>query len=477
MANSVKHNGRVYTPNWLVRTILDFGGYSGSDIVGKHVIDNSCGDGAFLCEIVDRYCAQYKASDLPLHLQSYIHGIELDQTERDKCVANLNEVVAKYGVGNINWDVICADALAVDKYNGIMDFVFGNPPYVRVHHLESSYDAVKKFSFAQQGMTDLFIVFFELGFRMMKDSGKMCIITPSSWFTSKAGSILRHYVVQNKNLSGIIDLGHLQPFEATTYTAISRFENKTDLVELCKLSEINGSVMPIDRLPLKDLFITGNFYISNKEQLIELQEIRTGKAYKYVEVKNGFATLADKVFIGDFPFGKGTIRIIKASTGKWSKCIFPYDEKGKPLSPDRIMSNPSLYNYLLAHKEELTKDRDIEDKELWYLFGRSQAIKDVSKDKYALNTIIKDKSSIRLVKVAKGEGIYSGLYILSDIPESEIRELIVSDDFIEYIQMLANYKSGGYYTFASKDVELFLNYKISLKYGQSRISKGNLELF
>ena len=53
--------------------------------------------------------------------------------------------------------------------------------------------------------------------------------------------------------------------------------------------------------------------------------------YPYVSVKNGFATLADKVFIGDFDFTEGTIDILKASTGKWSKCIYPYDKKGKPL--------------------------------------------------------------------------------------------------------------------------------------------------
>ena len=461
MANSVKHHGRVYTPDWLVRTILDFGGYLGRGIVGRHVIDNSCGDGAFLREIVKRYCSQYNGDDVAYHLQSFIHGIELDREERDKCVANLDEVADRYGVKGVSWDIVCADALSVEIYNGKMDYVFGNPPYVRVHNLEANYDAVKKFSFAQQGMTDLFIVFFELGFRMMKTDGKMCIITPSSWLSSKAGSVLRQYIVQHSNLSGIIDLGHLQPFEATTYTAVSRFENNARTVELCRLSEIGAIPELIGNLSLVDVYITGNFYISDKRNLSELRSIRTGKAYKYVEVKNGFATLADKTFIGDFLFEEGTIDVLKASTGKWSKCIFPYDGKGKPLPPAMMQKNKPLYDYLLAHKEELAKERDVGNNELWYLFGRSQAIKDVTKDKYALNTIIKDKNSIRFEKVASGKGLYSGLYILTDIPENEIRRLIVSDDFVEYIRMLANYKSGGYYTFASKDLEQYLNYKLS----------------
>ena len=131
----------------------------------------------------------------------------------------------------------------------------------------------------------------------------------------------------------------------------------------------------------------------------------------------------------------------------------------------------------LAHKEILCKERKAENNKLWYLFGRSQAIKDVYQDKYALNTIVKDKESIRLERVEKGKGVYGGLYILTDIDEDELRNFIVSDDFVAYIRLLSNYKSGGYYTFASKDVEEYLNYKLSKKYGQSRISKGNLELF
>ncbi len=43
--------------------------------------------------------------------------------------------------------------------------------------------------------------------------------------------------------------------------------------------------------------------------------------------------------------------------------------------------------------------------------------------------------------------------------------------------MLKNYKSGGYYTYSSKDLEQYLNYKLSEKHGQSRLSKGNLQLF
>lgn len=59
MSNKTKENGVVYTPNYIVKLILDQTEYEGNKILGKHVIDNSCGDGAFLVEIVNRYMQEF----------------------------------------------------------------------------------------------------------------------------------------------------------------------------------------------------------------------------------------------------------------------------------------------------------------------------------------------------------------------------------------------------------------------------------
>ena len=484
MAKAVKKHGRVYTPDYLVKLILDFGGYDKSFILKKHVIDNSCGDGAFLIEIVRRYCSLFLAqkhdlSELKKDLETYIHGIELDAAECNACAQNLNRVVASYGLSDVNWNIVNADTLTVNHFNGKMDYVSGNPPYVRVHNLENSYDSVKSFKFAEGGMTDLFIVFFEIGFNMLAKEGTMCLITPSSWLSSKAGQHLRSYIIHHQNLSGVIDLEHFQPFEATTYTLISRF-SKTKKYSHIDYYVFDGSVNDKffqDKLSYTDVLISQNIYFSKKENLSLLKSIKTTYSYPYVSVKNGFATLADKVFIGDFEFSEGTIKILKASTGKWSKCIYPYDFNGKPLPLHFFRKNAAAYNQLLSNHDNLTKSRDIEDDKYWYLFGRTQALKDVSKMKYAINTIIKDKDSLKIECVPSGKGIYSGLYILTDIEFETIKQLLCSEDFINYIKLLKNYKSGGYYTFASKDLEQYLNYKLTEKYGQSRISNGSRELF
>ena len=75
--------------------------------------------------------------------------------------------------------------------------------------------------------------------------------------------------------------------------------------------------------------------------------------------------------------------------------------------------------------------------------------------------------SIKLNRVPAGSGVYSGLYIISDIDSDIIRDILLSDDFISYITALKNYKNGGYYTFSSKELGKYLNYKI-----QQRIQNG-----
>lgn len=484
MAGNTKKHGRVYTPDYIVKLILDFGGYNERGLLRHHVIDNSCGDGVFLVEIVNRYCSFFLSESNDLHvlsteLETYIHGIEIDKDEYTKCIASLNKIVERHGLNNLNWDIINGDTLTINRYNGKMDFVFGNPPYVRVHNLEENYDAVKKYHFAEQGMTDLYIVFFEIGFNMLAPNGTMSLITPSSWLNSLAGKNLRNYIAKYQNMSAVIDLEHYQPFEATTYTLISKFEKAkmSDSIDYYIFDSIILNKRYIESLDYKDVIIGGNLYFAPKNDLELLKFIKTETVSQYVSVKNGFATLADKVFIGDFDFTEGTIDILKASTGKWSKCIFPYSCDGVPLSPDNLMEKKDAYQYLLHHKEKLAIGRDFARENYWYLFGRTQALKDVCKTKYAINTIIKDVGSVRIEVVGKGKGVYSGLYILSDIDFETIRELVCNTEFVNYIKLLKNYKSGGYYTFASKDLECYLNYKLTKKYGQSRISNSSARLF
>ena len=82
----IKHRGKIYTPDYLVKIILNQGNYVDGNINKKHVIDNSCGDGQFIVHIVDRYVNDFfkhsnNISELKNQLETYIHAIEIDKDE------------------------------------------------------------------------------------------------------------------------------------------------------------------------------------------------------------------------------------------------------------------------------------------------------------------------------------------------------------------------------------------------------------
>lgn len=479
MANLVKHSGQVFTPDYLVTFILDEAGYRGQGILRRHCIDNSCGDGAFLCEIVRRYCTEYtkihgSTQGLQAEVRHYIHGIEIDPVAFACCKENVKITLEAFGISGGSIDIINGDTLTIHKFDNLMDFVVGNPPYVRVHNLEENFDSVKTYAFANGGMTDLYLVFFEIGLNMLRPGGKLCYITPSSWINSVAGATLRQYILANRNLLSVIDLEHFQPFKATTYTMISLFERGAanrafDYYRYCPQT---SSKELVSEIAFDEVSIKGYFYLADKNTLADLKAILTTPCKKYVSVKNGFATLADDVFISaDFPFTRFVIDTIKASTGKWHKAFFPYDSSGKPLPKETIFSYPDISDYLNGNKAFLLKGKTEAEQPFWYLYGRTQALKDVASEKFAINTCIRDIKSIKLNLVASGQGVYSGLYILSDILFDTISGIILSKAFTAYVAALKKYKSGGYYTFNSKELEAFLNYKI-----QQLTDNGKIEI-
>lgn len=63
------------------------------------------------------------------------------------CIKNLNNLLDSKNIEKVKLDILNKDALGVIKYNHKMDFVLGNPPYVRVHNLNSQYENVKSIHF------------------------------------------------------------------------------------------------------------------------------------------------------------------------------------------------------------------------------------------------------------------------------------------------------------------------------------------
>jgi len=480
-----KKDGKIFTPKdtvWRMLWLLEYyslkrrkDGTVYWPNTRKHIIDNSCGDGAFLVKIVDFYCHNVgittlrNKKELKSMLETYIHGIELDPVEYEKCIANLDEVARLNGIKDVKWDIQNRDALSCHDYDGEMDFVIANPPYIRTHDLECD---LSGYTFTDEGMKDIYLAFYELGFRMLNETGKMCYIAPSSWFTSLAGQKMRDYIIENRNLEYVEDYGHYQLFEnATTYVAITRFgKDKTDTVKHVRMERTqddDGFWQGVTDIPFDDMNICGKFYFGTQNQLKQMREIveyaeKNKRCEKPFKVKNGFATLADDVFIDrNKPFVSqvyhavhpwNIIPVIKSSTGKWAWCYYPYRKDGRLMTEEEM--DPIVLESLNENREKLENRATTEP---WYAFGRTQAVNDTYKDKWAIKSIIKTIEDIRPLKAPAGTGVYGGLYILTEHPEG--LKALETQDFMNYVKMLGKYKSGGYYTYSSKELENYLNWK------------------
>ncbi len=464
-----KLSGRIFTPQHLVDFMLDMAGYLPDEsILEKHVIDNSCGQGAFLERIVRRYAEAHRkrnagSKGLVTALERFVHGVELDQETHAGCIVRLEAVARDLGLESVRWDVRRGDALTEASFDGKMDWVVGNPPYVRVHNLGATAVDVKRRVFSQGGMTDLFLAFYELGFRMLSPSGRLCYVAPSSWLNSLAGTNMRNWVRKNRTLSHLVDLGHYQPFEATAYVAIALFENGTrhDSVRFATYGEDHAETF-VDDVPLDEAWFGDSLRFAKRDRLTWLRNLLAADVPCAVVAKNGFATLADDVFIADsFPFDEWIIPTVKASTGKWRKAFYPYNRRGKPLPKESLFANGKVADWLEGNKEKLLKGKPESAVPDWHLYGRTQALADVWKDKWAVNSVVRDADSLKLTNAPAGSGVYGGLYILGDVPADRLLAALSGDDFYEYVALLQKYKSGGYYTFNTKELTRFLNWKLA----------------
>jgi adenine-specific DNA-methyltransferase len=278
--------------------------------------------------------------------------------------------------------------------------------------------------------------------------------------------MMRDYFKRHKLLRAIIDMEHYDVFENfSVYTMITYLDKKhqSDDFTYNRFNEESMTVDKVDVLNINDVDINGEFYFSPHEDLKLLTDVKTHSYDKVFYVKNGIATLLDKVFINNnLPFDDYTTQMLKASTGTWSKCFFPYDKFGNPLPSSEIQQNNTIMSYLLENQEALLKrkcDTGIED---WFYYGRSQGLRDTFRQRLAINSIIKDIDSMKFNIVPEGCSVYSGLYIYSETEDISIaRQHLETEEFIRYVKSLKKYKSGGFYTFSSKDVETYLNYKIT----------------
>ena len=483
--------GQVFTPEWVVNEILDLVNYYEVEILARYILEPACGDGAFLQKIVKRYINEGKRNNLNKEeivqgLEKYIYGIELDEIEYKKCIDNLNNLVNQLlGVEKIKWNIFNENTLFIfSKYHNLFDYIVGNPPYIRIHNLDSTTrDLIKENFEYSDGTIDIYLTFFEIAFYMINSNGKIGYITPNSYLHNSSYNRFRDFLKIKKWIHTLIDFKANKIFKGfSTYTAITILELGTNKDEFCYKELINNKIKTINNINFNELDMR-DWSFTNKENEIFLNTLHSDKntfISELFDVQYGFATLRDKIYIGNIRtcenkndlvyFNEHLIEksilktCIKGSRYKGEKndsikIIFPYKKVGNRYivisDNEMIKDYPFCFKYFLSNKEELMS-RDIDKNAIWYEYGRSQGVQSMHAEKIVLSTLI--NVSIKYYKVSSDVLMYSGIFITKKQPFIDwriIENMLSSDEFYQFIRITGKDFSGGYKSITSKQIKNF----------------------
>ena len=480
-ASLKKRHGVVYTPEPVVELILDnVLPQSDDELAASAICDPACGDGAFLAAAARRILSRLRRDDA-LDALGRLTGYDIDEAAIAKCGENLDgELAARYPNERVHWNISAWNALqrpAFQSEYGRFTHIVGNPPYVRVQHLEQSgRDRLAGQWNLLRGATDLYIVFYELALDLLRPGGVCGYITPSSWLRSDSGSLLRGHLAASHRIKKIIDFGEYQIFrDVTTYTAIAVVE-KDGAPDRIPVDTYDGDTINGGGRVVLDRADPANaWWVVRSESDLERMRVILSRDTLLGEVADihvGIQTLADKIFI--FPRENAAILrfedwilrdIVKASVMKNGVdpvervVIFPYDDGGKLLPEDRIADRaPNAYEWLRSNKDRLlSRDKGKIDARRWYGFGRQVSLVSGFGDKILTSGMNKRPNFQQCPD--PNATFYSG-YCVKPKPDSgigiaELLESLNSDDMDFFIRNTSRPYQGGWMSYAKSFIKKF----------------------
>lgn len=359
-------------------------------------MEPSFGKGVFLLHILSRLIVECKLLNFSKEetikqIENNVYGIEIDETCFNESIERINDFLRGFDLQDANLNLYLQDTLEWDKFD-FFDYVAGNPPFIKIHNLDEKNRAtIKDFEFSK-GMADMYIVFFEIGLRMLNSNGKLGYITPNSYLTNTSQKNFRKYLLEKNLLQTVENFGSWKVFNNfNTYTCITIL-NKNKNNTSFNYSSIEGVERKYTTTYDNDYFKTGNEWtgdawnLTSQENIDFLNSIktRTQTISDYGTVQYGFATNKDDVYISkniqdtdkkttkvfngyevETELLKKIVKGTKYHGTGYYWILFPYRQNQKDgsvsvIEEDEMKRNyPLAYNYFLAHKEELAK-RDMD---------------------------------------------------------------------------------------------------------------------
>ncbi len=224
--------GEVFTRRWVVETLLDLTGYTADKDLGAiHLVEPSCGSGAFLGPAVERLIESANQTDRDLNdLGDAISAYDLQgehvETSRHLCQqlltgAGLTETEAESLTEQ--W-VEQADFLLPETATDRADVVIGNPPYIRYDDLPPAVATAYRETWrTMKGRGDIYVGFFERSLELLSPEGKVGFICADRWMRNQYGAALRDFVTSNYSVEHLWTLHDVDAFETqvSAYPAIT----------------------------------------------------------------------------------------------------------------------------------------------------------------------------------------------------------------------------------------------------------------
>jgi methylase of polypeptide subunit release factors len=405
-----KFNGAFFTPDYIIDFIINE-----VQPQEKHKnLDPSCGCGAFLVGLTDYYKRTFNKSIKKI-IQENIYGSDILEynIHRAKLILTIYALQNGEQLSEKDFNLYHQDSLKANWENQF-DNIVGNPPYVKFQDLtdENRTYLTKHWTTVEGGTFNLYFAFFELGYKLLKSTGKLGYITPNNYFTSLSGESIRKYFQDKKCVTRIIDFSHKKVFDAQTYTALT-FLNKQEN-DAITFDRIKDGYSPEQFLPnangspnyIKDLnFKKWRLLKTDEQQNIKTIETIGKPIGKLFDICVGIATLKDEIFFidgtktkngcylkttenGTFEIEKGAVKSVykisdfktqEESEQNTRKIIFPYIiKKGIATAiPENDFKNkfPKCYAYFLTEKENLlARDKGKVNFDPFFVWGRTQGL-------------------------------------------------------------------------------------------------------